>query len=106
MAVSISLVITQNSQSVTGNSSNVTVSVKASWTNGSWNAVVTADNVPQANGSCTINGTSYTFRSTFNEKHTTSGSATTFTKTLTILLHLVLKHIHIAELSPHRRLKR
>ena len=84
MAVSISISIAQNSQSIANNTSNVTVTVKASWTNGSWNAVVGAGDIPQANGSCTINGTKYTFNKTFNESHTTTGSETIFTKTLTI----------------------
>ena len=84
MAVSISISIAQNSQSITNNTSNVTVTVKASWTGGSWNAVVKADGTPQANGSCTINGTKYTFASTFNTSHTSSGSQTIFTKTLNI----------------------
>lgn len=84
MAVSISLSITQNSQSVTNNTSSVTVKCTAKWTGGSWNAVTSADGTPQANGWVTINGTKYTFASTFNAGHTTSGSQTIFSKTVTI----------------------
>lgn len=84
MAVSISLSITQNSQNVTSNTSNVTVKVTASWTYGSWNALVGADGTPQAHGTLKIDGTSYNFRSTFNEGHTTSGSQTIFTKTVNV----------------------
>ena len=83
MAVSISIGITQNSQSVANNKSNVTVKVTASWTSGSYNKAV-GDNGPQANGSVTIDGTAYTFRSTFNDNRTTTGSKVIFTKTLDI----------------------
>lgn len=84
MAVSISLSITQNSQSIADNTSNVTVKVTAKWTNGSWNAQIISGGTPQAHGSLTIDGTSYDFRSTFNTGHTTSGSQTIFTKTVDI----------------------
>lgn len=77
MAVSISLSITQNSQSIANNTSNVTVKVTAKWTYGSFNR-----NDPS--GSCTINGTKYTFTSDFNASQTTSGSQTIYTKTLNI----------------------
>lgn len=77
MAVSISLSITQNSQSIANNTSNVTVKVTAKWTGGSFNR-----NDPS--GSCTINGTKYTFTSDFNASQTTSGSQTIFSKTLNI----------------------
>jgi hypothetical protein len=77
MAVSISLSITQNSQSIANNTSNVTVKVTAKWTYGSFNR-----NDPS--GSCTINGTKYTFTSDFNASQTTSGSQTIFSKTLNI----------------------
>lgn len=84
MAVSITLSITQNSQSIEKNTSNVTVTVTAKWTNGSWNAQILSGGTPQAHGSLTIDGTSYTFRSTFNTGHTTSGSQTIFTKTVDV----------------------
>lgn len=84
MAVSISIAITQNSQSVANNTSNVTVKVTASWTGGSHNALVNAEGVPQAKGWVKIDGTSYDFASTFNTGKTTSGSQTICTKTVTI----------------------
>ena len=77
MAVSISLGITQNSQNIANNTSNVTVKVTAKWTGGSFNR-----NDPS--GSCTINGTKYTFTSDFNASQTTSGSQVIYSKTLNI----------------------
>ena len=84
MAVSISLSITQNSQNITNNTSNVTVKVTAKWTNGSNNRLVNAQGVPQAKGSVTINGTSYDFASTFNDSVTTTGSKVVCTKTVNV----------------------
>lgn len=84
MAVSISISITQNSQNITNNTSNVTVKVNCSWTGGSHNAVVAANGDPQANGSVTIDGTSYSFRSTFNTGKTSTGSQTLYSKTVNI----------------------
>lgn len=84
MAVSISISIAQNSQNVSNNTSNVTVKVNCSWTGGSWNAVTNASGEPQAHGTLTIDGTEYSFRSTFNTGHTTTGSQTLFTKTVNI----------------------
>lgn len=84
MAVTISIAIKQNSQSVVNNTSNVTVSVTAAWTNGSYNSVVNAAGTPQAKGSVTIDGKSYSFASTFNTGRTTSGSQTIFTKTVNV----------------------
>ena len=84
MSVSISIAITQNSQSIANNTSNVTVKVTASWTGGSHNALVNAEGVPQAKGWVKIDGTSYDFASTFNTGKTTSGSQTICTKTVTI----------------------
>lgn len=84
MAVSISIAITQNSQSIANNTSNVTVSVTAKWTGGSNNRVVNADGTPQANGWLKIDGTSYTFASIFNSGQTTTGSQTIFTKTVNV----------------------
>lgn len=77
MAVSISISITQNKQSTANNTSNVTVKVTAKWTYGSFNR-----NDPS--GSCTIDGTKYTFSSDFNANQTTSGSQVIFSKTLDI----------------------
>lgn len=84
MAVSISIAITQNSQSITNNTSSVTVKVNCSWTNGSYNAVVSADGTPQPSGTLTIDGKNYTFNSNFNTSRKTSGSQTLFTKTVTV----------------------
>ena len=77
MAVSIVIDITQNSQSIADNTSNVTVKVNAKWTGGSYNQL-------EKSGSCTIDGTKYTFTSPFNTGQTTSGSCNLFTKTLNI----------------------
>lgn len=77
MAVSIVIDITQNSQSIANNTSNVTVKVNAKWTGGSYNLL-------EKSGSCTIDGTKYTFTSPFNTGRTTSGSCNLFTKTLDI----------------------
>lgn len=77
MAVSIVIDITQNSQNIANNTSNVTVKVNAKWTYGSYNKL-------EKSGSCTIDGTKYTFTSPFNTGQTTSGSCNLFTKTLNI----------------------
>ena len=78
MAVSISLSITQNSQSITNNTSNVTVKVNYSWTYGSFNRDSSTKYV-------TINGTKYSFNDAdINPNATTSGSGTLYTKTLDI----------------------
>lgn len=77
MAVSLSIAITQNSQSVDNNTSNVTVKVNISWTYGSFNRT-------EKSGYLIIDGTKYTFTSTFNENQSTSGSQTIFTKTVNI----------------------
>lgn len=77
MAVSIVIDVTQNSQSIANNTSNVTVKVNATWTGGSYNLL-------EKSGSCTINGTKYTFTSPFNTGRTKSGSSNLFTKTLDI----------------------
>ena len=79
MAVTLSLSITQNSQSVANNTSNVTVTANASWTGGSWNAT------GQCTGSITIDGTKYSFSGiTFNTGKTQSGSQTVMTKTVNV----------------------
>lgn len=74
MAVSISISITQNSQSVANNTSNVTVKVTANWTGGSHNAVVDASGTPQAKGWVKIDGVTYNFASKFNTGETQTGS--------------------------------
>lgn len=75
MAVSINISITQNSQNVANNTSNVSVSVTASWTYGSWNR-----ESPAPTGWLKIDGVTYNFSSTFNENRTDTGSKTLFTK--------------------------
>lgn len=77
MAVSLTIVITQNSQSVANNTSNVTVKVNASWTGGSYNTL-------QKSGYLIIDGTKYTFTSSFNTGRSTSGTQTLFTKTVDV----------------------
>lgn len=77
MAVSISISITQNSQSVANNTSNVTVEVIAKWTYGSYNHL-------EKPGKLVIDGTTYAFASPFNINNTTSGSMRLFTKTVNV----------------------
>lgn len=79
MAVSISLAITQNSQSIVNNTSNVTVNVTATWTGGSWNGT------GKCTGSLTIDGTKYDFSGiTFNTGRTNTGSQVIMTKTVNV----------------------
>lgn len=79
MAVTLTLAITQNSQSTSNNTSNVTVSATASWTGGSYNAT------GQCTGSITIDGTKYSFSGIkFNTGQTTTGSAVVMTKTVNV----------------------
>lgn len=77
MAISISIGITQNSQNIANNTSNVTVKVTASWTYGSYNK-------NSKSGWLKIDGTTYDFTSSFNTGQSTSGSQTLFTKTVNI----------------------
>jgi hypothetical protein len=79
MAVSISISIAQNSQSIANNTSNVTVSVIAQWTYGSWN-----HEIPSPPGWLKIDGTTYEFTSRFNLNNTTTGKQTLFTKTVDV----------------------
>lgn len=79
MAVSISLSIAQNSQSIANNTSSVTVKVTAKWTYGSYNAT------GECTGSITIAGTKYSFSGIkFNTGKTTSGSQVIMTKTVNV----------------------
>lgn len=79
MAVTIGISISQNSQSIEKNTSNVTVSVTAKWTYGSWNAL------GECYGSIVIDGTTYSFSGIkFNTNATTSGSETIMTKTVDV----------------------
>ena len=84
MAVSISMSIFQNSQSIENNTSNVTVEVYAHWTKGSYNAQTAQDGYPDARGTVTIDDVAYAFYSKFNTGHTISGSERIFVKTLDI----------------------
>lgn len=79
MAVTIGISITQNSQSIENNTSNVTVKVTAKWTYGSWNAT------GKCYGSITIDGVKYSYSGIkFNTGATTSGSQTIMTKTANV----------------------
>ena len=77
MGASLSISITQNSQNVANNTSNVTVAVRISWTYGSFNR-------NSKSGWLKIDGTRYDFTSGFNANETTSGSQTIFTKTVNV----------------------
>ena len=77
MAVTLSISIAQNSQNVANNTSNVTVSVTASWTYGSYNTL-------QKPGWVKIDGTTYEFTSSFNDNQSTKGSKVIYTDTLNI----------------------
>lgn len=79
MAATISLAITQNSQSITNNTSNVTVSVTVKWSSGSWNAT------GECYGSITIDGATYNFSGIkFNTSATNSGSQVIMTQTVNV----------------------
>lgn len=77
MAVKISIGITQNSQSTSAKTSNITVNVIASWTYGSFNHL-------KPSGYVTIDGTRYNFQASFNKNRSKSGSCTIFSKTLNV----------------------
>ena len=79
MAVSLSMEITQNSQNVANNTSNVTVKTIITWNYGSWNAL------GECYGSITIDGIAYNFTGIkFNTGQTTNGSQTIMTKTVDV----------------------
>ena len=79
MAVTLSVNYTQNSQSVTNNTSNVTVNAVAHWGGGSHNAT------GECYGSITIDGTKYSFSGIkFNTSQTSSGKQTVMTKTVNV----------------------
>lgn len=79
MAVTLSISITQNSQSVANNTSNVTVKATAKWTGGSYNALGTCY------GHIKIDGTEYSFSGiSFNSNASASGSEVVMTKTVTV----------------------
>ena len=77
MAVSLSIGVSQNSQSIENNTSNVTVVVYASWTYGSHNQL-------QKSGSVTIDGSTYSFTSSFNYNGTSSGSQAIWSGTVNV----------------------
>lgn len=69
MAVSLGIYITENGQNTAGNTSNVTVSVLAYWSYGSYNALGTSS------GTITIDGKSYSFGGiSYNTNQSTTGS--------------------------------
>ena len=71
--------ITQNSQNVANNTSNVTVKLICKWTYGSYN------HYGNANGWLQIDGTKYTFSGVIiNPNETTSGSQTLMSKTVNV----------------------
>lgn len=79
MAVTLSLAITQNSQNIANNTSNVTVKATVAWTNGSWNSL------GQCSGHITIDGAKYEFSGmSFNSSHITTGSQVVMTKTVDV----------------------
>lgn len=79
MAVTLSLSITQNSQNIANNTSNVTVKVTAKCTYGSYNAT------GLCTGSITIDGTEYPFSGIkFNTGAATNWSGTVMTKTVDV----------------------
>lgn len=77
MSVWLSLSITQNTQSIENNTSNVTVAVKAHWNTVSWDW----DGAP---GWLNIDGTKYTFDVKLNPNKTGSGSQTLLSKTVNV----------------------
>ena len=75
MAYKLTISVTQNSQSIDNNTSNVTVKVNCSWTYGTWSA----ENKTKY---CTIDGVTRYFSNTdINPNQTTSGSSTLYTWT-------------------------
>ena len=77
MAVKLFVSAKENSWSAATNKSDVTVSVTAQWTGGSYN-------LNEPGGTLTIDGVPYDFISNFNEKRTTSGSKVLYSKKVTI----------------------
>lgn len=77
MSVDLSISIKQNSQSVANNTSNVTVTVYANYTDGSYNR-------DEAYGYLVIDGISYDFYAGFNGSGESSGTSALFTKTVNV----------------------
>lgn len=78
MAVSVAVSLVQNSQDISKNTSNVTVTATISWTGGSYNQFMKP-------GYIIIDGEQYNFSSTFNYNHTTSGSETLTSVTVDVV---------------------
>ena len=78
MGASIGVTITQNSQSVSDNTSNVTVTATLYWEGGTWNN-------NKMYGELTVDGTAYGFNANFNWNGTyNSGSVVLLTKTVDV----------------------
>lgn len=79
MAVKISIIVDQISQSVANNTSKVNVKVKCTWDSGSWDHYTTSSRYVK------IDGTKYSFNSAkINPNNTTSGSNYLFDEDITI----------------------
>ena len=78
MVTGFSIGITQNSQSVENNRSNVTVALTITWNGGSYNAT------GNAAGDLTIDGTAYSFKAVFNTAQKASGSEVIYSKTMDV----------------------
>ena len=79
MALTLSLVINQDSQNTKYNYSTVTVDVILTWTTRSYNRTS-----PAPTGIVTINGANYPFSSTFNELESTNGHQTLHRQTVNV----------------------
>jgi hypothetical protein len=77
MGVSLYLGYTNNGQNIENNTTNVTVTVVASWTNGSYC-------LTSKPGFLIIDGTQYNFTSPFNTGRSNSGSVQLFSKTVNV----------------------
>lgn len=84
MAVSLSINIVQNSQSIENNTSNITVNVVCSWSGGSYNLSDISWGVPQANGQLNVEGEISYFNSYINKYRTTNGSEVIYSKNVTV----------------------
>lgn len=77
MAVTLTVSCEVNSQNIANNTSNITVTVRASYTGGSYNKTYKS-------GYVTIDGTKYTFTAPFNTGQVSSGVATLHTRTVNV----------------------
>lgn len=78
MAIKVNLTLSQVSQSITNNNSQVKATIKVSWDYGSWDAT-------HRTSYLTIDGTRYTFENpTINPNRYSSGSQTLYAKTVTV----------------------